>query len=171
MNDLVGFVTSSENFYKFSFLAGLFMVVFGFVYPIEKRQDLDLLKVQYEEEFRKLSQDIKNLEKKEGALKEMNLARQRLLNRDSLVKDKVKDSLNLEIKERATLIQKEIEQLKYAHIELSTREKIVKVLQRQITEFVRWQYFLVGLGLLLSLNGGIQWWRMSRKDLKNKLDN
>lgn len=159
--DPVTNAVNTENFFKFSFLLGAFLVVFGFVYPIEKSQHLDLEIIDHNQNVRitNLSWDISIQEAKalETQIQEIDrkheVLNDSLMQRIEFLKARIK-----EINEQA-----EIELIK---IEASLQK--IQTLQKHIAEFEIYKTILLAIGILSIIYGGWHWHSMSKIDKNNK---
>lgn len=149
-------IASTENFFKFLFLSGLTLLVFGFVYPIERSQELELRKTDYAAEVELVNYQIEKLRERLDSLKYYE---------NSYMKSKA-DSLYdpLKLKEigdkfdkNYSLLYSRNEVIDIKTIEVNAQKAKILVLQNHIDEFNDWQYWLVRIGGLAAVIGGLVW--------------
>jgi hypothetical protein len=159
--DPVTNAVNTENFFKFSFLLGAFLIVFGFVYPIEKSQHLDLEIIDHNQNVKitNFSWEISAQEAKALQIQIQEIDRKHEVLNDSQIQRKefLKATIK-EIDEKA-----EIELIK---IEASLQK--IQALEKHIAQFEIYKTILLIIGILSIMYGGWHWHGMSKIDKDNK---
>lgn len=149
--DISSIFPSSDNLYKFLFMGGVFMVVFSFIYPLEKKQKIELEINLYNkqiallnEEIKILNYDVENLKlKSKATIKTLEEIKENKdnSNRDNSIKQ-IQENYN---KEFYTLKAKENEVITKDIILKYEKSKIV-LLQNHVGSFsiFRWIFLIIG---------------------------
>lgn len=152
---------NTENFFKFSFLLGAFLVVFGFVYPIEKSHELDLEVIEYNQKVRETNYSWEiSLQEAQSVKKQIDDLNQRY----ALMPDSLKGKM-LELKNQIKRIEQKSQ---FEEIKIKSNQERIKTLETHIKQFQTYRDVLLILGVILLFYGGWHWHGMSRIDKKNK---
>lgn len=165
--DLSSVFPSSDNLYKFLFMGGIFMIAFSFIYPLEKRQKIEIEISLINKQIELLNQEINSLNKSVDALKiQTNIALEDL-KKQNLEKDEIKAKQRIsEIKDA---YNKSFYETKAKESEVITKDIIIKyekqkieLLKNHVSSFsiFRWLFLIVGAFFTLF---GLWNWNKSTK--------
>ncbi|HRX00383.1 MAG TPA: hypothetical protein P5280_12885 [Cyclobacteriaceae bacterium] len=137
------------------------MLAFSFVYPLEKRQALELEVNTYNEEVTLLNQQKVQLEKAVEDLQELTkstlaaLSDPKKKNRPMEEKFRIQDRYNTAFDSTKEML-KEIEEKK---TQLVYKKERIKILKRHIMAFKKFESLFFWLGLIFTPIGLICWFR------------
>lgn len=156
--DISSLLPSSDNLYKFLFMGGVFMVVFAFLYPIDKKQKIQLEIVslnskiaveRYKIKKIKFSIDSINREVK-PTLERLNKAKGE---NNSILINGVKRQFNISL----DIISRIKNEAELKQIEISSENNKILLLENHIKEFEKFQLILLILGPIFTIYGLVKW--------------
>lgn len=163
-------VTATENFFKFAFLSGMFLVVFGIVYPIERSNDLEFKKAEHQAEVNRINYQISKLRERLDSM-EYYEASYMEAKKDTTVSDITLDRHLRRFDENYLLFERRQGQVEVATIKSEGEKSKIAVLENHIKEFGTWQVWLISIGSVFILIGGIYWCWMTLFDFKQRRKN
>jgi hypothetical protein len=143
-------------------MGGIFMVVFSFLYPLEKRQKIELEINLYNKQIELLNEEILSLNKDVNKLKENTketfslLERQKSEKDENIAKQKIKEIQEQYNKAFFTTKAKENEVITKNIILKYEKEKI-GLLENQVNSFTIFQWILLIMGSLFTFFGLWNW--------------
>ena len=153
---------SSDNPYKFLFMGGIFMIVFSFIYPLEKKQKIELEINLYNKQAELLNEEVLQLKKDVDKLKLRSKTSLKQL--DSIKKLPDTTSASIEIKEIQDNFIKEFHTTKFKEAEIQTKNIILKyekerilLLQNQVNSFSIFRFILLVVGFIFMIYGLVKW--------------
>ncbi|MEN7549070.1 hypothetical protein AAG747_14200 [Rapidithrix thailandica] len=170
--ELTSLFPSSDNLYKFLFMGGVFMIVFSFIYPLEKKQKLELEINIHNKDTEILNLQIQQLKEDVGNLK--------LLTKETLSKleNKTKSELDTKkIEQLKSNYNKEFEKIKTKELDILTKKIVInynkskiKILNEHINSFDIFKDLFLAVGSLFSLFGLYKWFRVTNMTEKLQKD-
>lgn len=171
--------TGSDNLFKFLFLAGLFLLVLSLVYPLEKRNELeieiinvnketDILNNQIsvlKDEVSNLSQKVEKINSTLDSLVSLrsNVNTSQLNSINSKV-EKIKDDFNLEYNKLAS----DQAEIKTKTIILEYNKSRIDLLKQHQTEYAIYFEAFKWIGIVLIIVGIFGWYRSHSRNEKIK---
>jgi len=163
--DIANLFGNTDNLFKFLFSGGILLVVLSIIYPLQKKQEVELEINAHNEKTKLLNNEIKCLDKdvksfrKETDICFIQLDSLKKLRNNSNYKiisnqiAKVKDDYNrnfitLKDKENELLIKK---------INLEFDKSRIKILNKHLNLYKRYSSWLLTVGILLSIIGLFFW--------------
>jgi len=176
--EISSFVPSTDNLYKFLFVIGTFMVVFSYIYPLEKQQELELELLLYNQQVEILNNEIADLKNDVENLKKISSLTLKKLEE---TKKNEKNNAEKVINELQEDFNKAFNEVKRKGVEINTKDIIldyeksrIELLKKHISSFsfIKWFFFIFGSIFLVF--GLYKWFiitRVAEKLNKQKLNN
>ena len=150
--DISSIFPSSDNLYKFLFMGGVFMVVFSFMYPLEKKQKIELEINLYNKQIALLNEEIKTLNYDVENLKIKS--KETIKTLEEIKKNNGNTNGSNSIKQIQENYNKEFYTIKAKENEVITKDIILKyeknkigLLQNHVGSFsiFRWLFLIIGV--------------------------
>lgn len=168
--DLSSLFPNSDNLYKFLFIGGLAMVLFGIVYSFEQRQNLLFETNVFHKQSSLLIEEISQVKSEVGELRRQINVGESLFKNRSLI-DSTSEGLKKEIALNISRLREKNNELKIKSIMLDFEgERIIisNKLQREITIY---KWVLIVFGSLIFGFGFYRWKHFTEiSDEKNELE-
>lgn len=169
MNPISGIFNGSDDLFKFMVIGGVFLLVFGMMYPLEKEKELKLKKISLNKEGEKIeAQDSLLLYK----LDEMNSFLDKCRDSASNLLSKKEFKKAYELKEKVDKRYLELKEVQLesrkSRITLDSKTKEISILDEYIIIYNSFSNWLIGTGIILSLIGLIFWGISQKLSLINK---
>ncbi|MEO3403242.1 hypothetical protein AAFN85_05035 [Mucilaginibacter sp. CAU 1740] len=166
--DFSSLFSASDNLYKFLFVGGIVMICFSMVYPLQKKQELEIEINTYNKEAEFLNRDIEVLQAKIAdcrGLKTTTMSNIRALkasksNKKSLqVKeiDKRIDSIKRTFSQNVDNLEKDIQQVKVKDIILKYNKTKIRLLQDHSDTYDCYSIWLLISGVITGIIGLFFW--------------
>lgn len=145
-------IITTDNFYKFICTIGLMMLLFAIIYPVEKKQELELSLIELERKVDMVNHRVKN--------ESSNILnyRSKVMASNLSVKSKL---LKIDSLKEANKI--DLHKIQLDSIDVAFDKKKLLVLESHLDEFKCWSMLLVILGIPLAAFGGIKWYMKDSK--------
>lgn len=172
--------TGSDNLFKFLFLAGLFMLVLSLVYPLEKRNELEIeiINVNRETDILNnqvstlktqtlsLSKNVTKIERDLDSLSRMRKIEKSTIRRESIEEqiEKIKNAFNLEFSK----LDKNQAEIKTKSIVVNYDKSRIQLLKEQQKEYATYFFVFKWAGILLIIVGIIGWHKSHRRNERIK---
>ena len=176
--EISSLLPNSDNLYKFLFMGGIFMVVFSFIYPLEKKQKLELDVIVYNKQIALLNNDILELNAEVNNLKK--ISKESLVNLNKTKELKVRTEAIAKIKEIQDKYNKEFIETKSKENEIITKNIIliyekarIELLKEHINDFCFFRWIFLIIGSIFTVFGLIRWYiltLLSEKIQKKQLE-
>ncbi|RQO32557.1 hypothetical protein DBR32_02885 [Taibaiella sp. KBW10] len=164
---LPNILPGSDNFFKYLLTAGLILLFFAIVYPLQQEQKLKFERITLKIEEEKLSNDTAHLRIKMSEIKSLQITIQKQI--DVLKKlEEEKGEKSLEIQNSKIELlkyfnEKKEDGLKYANeieisnLKLKEEKQKIEELKNQIFSYVFFKCIFIIVGILFCL-GGFRFW-------------
>jgi archaellum component FlaD/FlaE len=157
---------SSDNLYKFLFMGGIIMIVFSFVYPLEKKQKIELEINLYNREVEVLNTEINELNDEVSKLKDKTKDSKKSLNNQNKIKDRKLAERKIEdIKKEYNKAYNETKnkqnEINTKNIVLKYEKKKIQLLQSQVGSFTVFRWLFLILGIIFTIFGICKWYNSS----------
>lgn len=154
----------TDNLYKFMLICGMLLISLATIFPLQKKQLLEIEKNTCQEQATILKTHIDVLDSKVNNLlsekKELNVVI------DSLSKDKKNIVLLAEKKKKynkkISELRGEFNNLKIKQVMLDYQIKKINILDSHIDSYTKYNFIMIFVGIILSIIGLSKWWRRSR---------
>ncbi|MDR6781918.1 cell division protein FtsB [Pedobacter africanus] len=169
MFDLNSLFAGNDNLFKFLFVGGVMMVLFAFVYPLQKKQSLELEINAFNKEVSLLNKEINDVEKqchdanKSDSLTILGikrLQRQREISKTPAVKEQLTKQIN-KLKDEASSIpnglEAKVQNIQIKKIILDFNKGRIKILQGHASQFRWYEIVLIVVGSTFAAVGLFFW--------------
>lgn len=165
--DVGSIFPSSDNLYKFLFMGGIFMVAFSFIYPLEKKQRIELEINLYNKQITLLNEEIKVLNDEVESLK---IKTKETIETLELIKSSKESTIaSKQIKEVQEIYNKAFYTTKAKENEITTKDIILKyekskivLLENQVNSFSIFRWLFLTIGTTFTIFGLWNWNRSTK---------
>lgn len=171
--EMSSLLPSTDNLYKFLLTGGVLLIVFSIIYPLEKKQRIELEVNVYNKQAELLNVEIHNLYSEIQDLKNKSKETLALLEKTKLERNKL--NAEIQITRLKDNFNKNYNAIKIMENETSTKSTIMKyekerilILQKQITSFDIFQYLMLILGVIFSSWGLYKWVIITNRSEKHQ---
>lgn len=165
--DISSIFPSSDNLYKFLFMGGVFMVVFSFIYPLEKKQKIELEINLYNKQITLLNEEVESLN---NEVENLRTKSKETIKQLEFIKSS-KDSLTAsrQIREIQETYNKEFYATKAKENEITTKDIILKyekskiaLLENHVHSFSIFRWLFLIIGTVFTIFGLWNWNKSTR---------
>lgn len=163
--DFNNLFSGTDNMFKFFFIGGLFMISLSMIYPLQKKQLIEIEIISHNKEVELLNNEIESLKLKVEEFKK--IAKKNCFVFDSLMlirKDSKNPAITNEIEalkkrdnETINNIKKQKENIDIKHIILTYDKRKIDLLNTHIKEYDKYSDLLFYPGIILGLIGFVGW--------------
>lgn len=169
MMELSGMLPSTDNLFKFLFIGGLLMVFTAMIYPMQKRQLLEVEIVSYNKEVELINNEIDEISSNVKKLKALDNTIEKDLKHLQTLRDNAKNNTikSKHAKEFTTLknqymfgytaAEKKLSELKVKKIILDFNKNKITLLQNHSDEYGCYTFWFLIFGIPLALIGISGW--------------
>lgn len=165
--EISSLLPNSDNIYKFLFMGGIFMIVFSFLYPLEKRQKIEIETISLKESVAIQTFDMSRLKNRIDSMKKELEPTIKKLENAKKIPDMAQRNAAIEaIKKQYNQDfdiskQREIE-LKINQISNHYASKKIMLLEEHIESFKVFQHFFLIIGPFFVILGLFGWFKAVR---------
>lgn len=156
--DISSLLPSSDNLYKFLFMGGVFMVVFAFLYPIDKKQKIQLEIVNLNSDIKLESYKIEKIRLSLDSIKkEVNPILEKLTWAKSQKDIKLIKEIQRNFNSSLDIITAKKNEVELKQLEIISEKNKIVLLEKHIKEFESFQFILLIIGPIFIFYGIIKW--------------
>jgi len=167
--DFSGLFSNIDNLFKFLFLGGIVLITLSIVYPLQKKQEIEIEIINFNKDAELLNLEINELNKKVNEFKEDSKSYITLL--DSLKTEKNKshateksDNISLRIENIKSDYNKEFSDIEKKKLEIDIKNVItdynqskIETLKQHSSSYKSYSIWLLVVGILFVLTGLVGW--------------
>jgi hypothetical protein len=169
--DYLNSLSNSDNLFKFLFLGGIMMVLVAMVYPLQKKQEIEIEIVAFNKEVHLLNLEIEELSTKVNAANAKSNKTYTTLDSLSNIKgtskeiERIKKEFNLEYNKIE--IKKREQEIKLVVLDFNKRK--IEVLKKHAVTYNSYSNKLLTWGIIILILGFIGWTILTVQSIKLKI--